>query len=75
MPGTYEERNKDRSDQCQYLAHNSQIYQNHKSLELGIVVRRVVIVFIILFMLFCCCSPVVQQGYCPFVLSFVSKVC
>ena len=32
----------------QYLAHNSQNYQNQKSLELGIVVKRVVLVFVIL---------------------------
>ena len=51
-------------------------YQNHKSLELGIVVKRVVLVFVILLLLYCCCSPVVQQeGCCPFVLSFVVRVC
>ena len=39
----------DRSNQSQYLAHNSQNYLNHKSLELGIVGKRVVLVFVILF--------------------------
>ena len=68
---TCKDRDEDRSKLYQYLAHNSQIYQNHKSLELEIVVRRVVIVFIILLLLFSCCSPVVQQGCCPFVLPFV----
>ena len=59
----------------QYLAHNSQNYQNHKSLGLGIVMKRVVLVFVILFLLYCGCSPVVQQGCCPFVHSFVVKAC
>ena len=58
----------------QQLAHNSQNYQHHKSLELGIM-KRVVLVFVILFLLCCCCSPVVQQGCCPFVHSFVVKAC
>ena len=54
------DRNKDIPEQCQYLAHKSQIYQLLKSLELEIVVRRVVVLFIILFcsflLLFTCCS-------------------
>ena len=41
------------------------ITKNHKSLELGIVVKRVVLVFVILLLLCCCCSPVVQQGCSP----------
>ena len=40
------------------LAHNSHNYQNHKSLELEIVVRRVVLVFCVLR---CCCSSSVDQ--------------
>ena len=31
------------------LAHNSHNYQNHKSLELGVVVKRVVLAFVVLF--------------------------
>ena len=37
------------------LVHNSQNYQNHKSLELGIVVKRIVLAFV----LFCFCFVVV----------------
>ena len=44
------------------LAHNSQNDQNHKSLELEIVVRIVVVVFLLLC---CCCSSVNQLGYYP----------
>ena len=41
---------------------SSQNYQNHKSLELEIVVKRVVLVF---FVLLCCVVPFIdQQGYC-----------
>ena len=40
------------------LVHYSQNYQNHKCLELEIVVRRVALVF---FVLLCCCSSVDQQ--------------
>ena len=36
------------------LAHNSQNYQNQKSLELEIVVRRVVFVFFTVLLLFIC---------------------
>ena len=36
-------------DRSKYLAHNCQNYQNHKSLQLGIVVKRVVLVFVVLF--------------------------
>ena len=38
-------------------------------------VKRIVLVFVIVALLSCCCSPVVQQGCCPFVLSFVLQVC
>ena len=34
-----------------YLAHNSHNYQTHKSLELGIMVKRVVLVILVLL---CC---------------------
>ena len=61
---------EDRSKQYQYIAHNSQNYQNYKSLELGIVVKRDVLVFAVSFLLCCCYSPDVQQGCCPFLLSF-----
>ena len=37
--------------------------------------KRVVLVFVILLLLCCCCSPVVKQGCCPFVHSFVVKAC
>ena len=40
-----------------------------------IVLKRLVLVFVILLLLYCCCSPVVHQGCCPFVLSFLVKVC
>ena len=53
---------------------NLKITKNPKSLELGIMVKRVVLLFVVLFFL-CCCSPFVQQGCCPFVHSFVVKVC
>ena len=57
------------------LAHNSQYYQNLKSLELGIVVKRVVIAILVLLLLCRCCSPVVQQGCCSFAYSFAVRVC
>ena len=56
--GTLEKEDKDRSNICIILAHNCQIYQNHKSIELGIVVRRIVEAFNIhlpLLLLFTCC--------------------
>ena len=65
----------DRSKLSHYLAHNSHNYQNHKSLELGIVVKRVALVFVVLFLFCCCCSSVVQQGCYPFVHLFVVKAC
>ena len=43
--GTLEKGDKDRPNKLIILAHNSQIYQNHKSIELGIVVRRIVKAF------------------------------
>ena len=73
--GIKEDGYKDRSKQYQYLAHNSQNYQNHTSLELEIVVKRVVLVFVILVLLCFCCSPAVQQDNCPFVHSFAVKAC
>ena len=72
--GTNENGVNDRSKKSEYLAHNSQNYQNHKSLELGIVVKRVVLVFVVLFLLCYCCSPIVQQGCYPFAHSFVVKL-
>ena len=58
-----------------FLAHNSQNYQNHKSLELGIAVKRVVLAILVLFLFCCCCSSVVEQGCCSFAYSFVVRVC
>ena len=43
--GTLENGDEDQSNKFIILAHNSQIYQNHKSMELGIVVRRIVKAF------------------------------
>ena len=71
--GTLEKGDEDRPNKFIILAHNSQIYQNHKSIELGIVVRRIVKSVFIFILLFCCCLLVVQQGYCSFVHSFGSK--
>ena len=56
--GTLENGDEDRSNKFTILAHNSQIYQNLRSIELGIVVRRIVKVFSIVFLfflLFTCC--------------------
>ena len=64
-----------RVQKASLVAHNSQNPQNQKTLELGIVVKRVVHAFVVLFMLSCCCSPVVQQGCYPFAYSFVVKAC
>ena len=71
--GTLENGDEDRSNKFIILANNSQIYQNVRSIVLGIVVRRIVKAFLII-ILFCCCSLVVWQGYCSFV-QFVFKVC
>ena len=65
----------DRSKESEYLAHNSKNYHSHKSLELGIVVKRVVLVFVALFLLCCCCSPAVQQDCYPLVHSFAVNAC
>ena len=46
--GTTESGVDDRSKKYQYLAHYSQNYQDHQSLEHGIVVKRVVLVFVVL---------------------------
>ena len=73
--GTQGDGNEDRSKYYQYFAQNSQNYQNHKSLELGIVVMRVFLCLLFCFFALCCCSDVVQQGCCPFVHSFVVKAC
>ena len=43
--GTLEKEDEDRPNKFIILAHNSQIYQNRKSIELGIVVRRIVRAF------------------------------
>ena len=43
--GTLEKGGEDRPNKFIILAHNSQIYQNHMSIELGILVWRIVKAF------------------------------